>query len=148
MLLTPLIYINPTFIFQPRINSITFPAPKAQQGNTCIHGCKENGSFTMALTSFTALPMGSLQFNAAKEIQLSMSKQSQEGYDLRDCCRNKLIDLTLNMKTWDELFWEYFTSRFVDMIWIYGIYIYMISFFVKECSCTFAIPETQPLKNL
>lgn len=46
----------------------------------------------MALTSFTALPMGSLQFNAAKEIQLSMSKQSQEGYDLRDCCRNKQTD--------------------------------------------------------
>lgn len=101
----------------------------------------------MALTSFTALPMGSLQFNAAKEIQLSMSKQSQEGYDLRDCCRNKLIDLTLNMKTWDELFWEYFTSRFVDMIWIYGIYIYDI-FFCKGMLMYLCHPGNATLEEL
>ena len=57
---------------------------------------------------------------------------------------NKLIDLTLNIEDlgW-VILWEYFTSWYDMDIW-YRWHL----FFVNECSCTFAIPETQPLKNL
>lgn len=55
----------------------------------------------MTLTSFTALSMGSLQFNAAKEIPFSMSKQSKEGYDLKNFVETKKLT---NIDTKNERF--------------------------------------------